>query len=1785
MADAHTGLTGIAALGGAYRNVSNWLDNFRNDGGDPYNLLSLPEEQAEPQQGEYYEAPEQQGTYWQDYSQPTWQQQYVEQPQQQEEQGVTNRVNASNSNPVFERMRRAAARKDELDREEREKAKREERKHSAWDTIDPATLERFKNEKTAQVYAQSQRLGYLLPPGREDVVYESLSPETQEAMKKLGVDPKGFEEKRQEKNNDANQLVEDEKAKRDEFIRNAWDRQDEEVSRISGKKTKKEVAVSRSEKKLGNAKSDLEKAREKSANLEKKVADIKKKLAQGKDEKEAAALRSQLGKTQNELNTNNKNIRVYEENVKNAELALEESRADRAPKQEVSEEREASNLVIDPNANIHGMGEVWSVLPDLENTQANKRNLLTGGFDVKSFVVPEWLRKGYKKMSDDEKIEMAMRRKGNSLLDIVFQNRAEIKKEPKPSDYEKDYEEGKTEYGYYDSELSDRERAQNDAIDQQLQWIDQCYVPTEGQYIEKKTGRIRQSDRVENAINRYMNHMRLKPHEKWLVFHQVAKRLGYSPDTNNKFLLQEHNKVPDELFIQALNDLETATVDFKNPYHMFGTEPKYGGTKCFPVGVMTMREAEILCRDDGPLKNLDPFDAMSNARNDFFNYTLPEIRRVAHVSENGVAQMMVLNNYVRALCSLDSISPRYFGIAEGIDRGYEELKRECDPRSNPDADPEVLAERDRQLELAQQRRNKRRYRLDRIRNRTKSVYDEDVINPETGEVIHRKGERINPKTYVRGSATKQLRSSKVSPFDAACTFSCNLAKFMGVIGFTPVIVSGYVEHLSGNVNTSISNRILNFTFSKYYGNGDSYKVTDAMYDFMSTDEAIDAIKAWKALMRVGGQDAVALFREEYKVLSTDNARKFLNDCVNKESLFTGEKARIVKSFFAKINEGLEILLPGDVGFGKMDAKRWIEGFMINNMVAANSGSLVEPTFTSKEVFEMMQSMGVDGFLAAATDTYAGRDAAIMMRNSTLARESPLTHVADTILKRSGITNVVVTLGIDTYFTYGLNLIQAMLPFSNTVSYLTVKGINVANKAFNETSEDMSILEYQLGGLDTFGKGLVKNLLYDFVKIANVAIFGCLVAQILIMIGFDEPEDPGLKYRWDEYVIGKKIGLGGFDENGNPQGIPLYRAWWLDDLTLFGLPMAYAIASMSIKQKENDPDLSWKIFHDGYYDVLSGASALDLIRSIKGAERIIMEYDELMTDPNKRLDTDWISYAYMEFFELPLARAANKMFVPNFLRDMFRDEYEHTPYKTYNRDSTTPGADESVDDWVELQRRIESRYNPVYALWNNWWQNGYLFDRGDTQKTGYFYNEMPLAFEPDARKTSFLETKLGYIPIDDVPIEERDAYIEQKCDQLADMIENEYGWDVDKAVADGFTIPLDLRFEFRDYLQRRWNFAENVYNEAVQNGIRGTEKNQAWTDKENDIYKYKTLLNDWVFNTSKIPWSDKGYVRLRTDYETVYYNKNTGKPVPEHEYILEGPSDIEKRYVPRGNTPNSFALFTTPQTEGRGFNYETIASWFDKERSDLGKIFSEQQGIDPNSPIGDQPGKFAKYGYNKNVPLNSAMFGGNFSFPTNTPVESSEYGAMEQPTAGRRALEPFTESMLWDLPNYNGTLGKNGNAGTGGNSSSENTKDTNANIPENSVLNQLKSQTRENVDPGNLGAMGKYYDKDFWKTTSSDSLTGGYYGGSRGSYYRSGGSGYSGKSSSSYNPKIYASKADSVHVSSSRISSTRTNSNPRSINADRAATMYSKAPQDAKTSYLNPSFSTKGSREAYKRQDI
>lgn len=1367
-----------------------------------------------------------------------------------------------------------------------------------------------------------------------------------------------------------------------------------------------------------------------------------------------------------------------------------------------------------------------------------------------------------------------------------------------------------------------------------LPFIEQCFFPIEGQIIDKD-GNItfdensREYSELAKYWDHYMKVMKIPKKHEWLVYHQITKRLGYAPDNHGLWLgKEEQGPIPANVVIQAILDNIDSQQKYGHPYGYVGYR-EFGGTQCFPIGVMTLEEAQVLTEEGAICEGQDPFELMTEVANHFNQEVRPQIRAVAQTKEDGVSQMVALDMFVRSLAAAANISPTKFGLSANIARGYETLLEETDPRLHPDADPEVLAKKREQIELKEARNARSKARLDRQRNDTEYVYDEDVVDPNTGVVLRHAGSAANKLTYIDGSKVSEIRSSKVSPFDAACNFAANEAKFVGVVGFTPIIVTGFAEHATGNLYTAEANRLLNKASELRFGNDkqEQYRTSYVLLHLMETKEAAQSMHLWKTLFRAGGQDAVALFYDNYGNkggLTEENVRSFINDVVNKPALFQGPFAKKARELASKADNILAALLPGDIGFENADAKRWIEAFMLNQQFTSRDGDRLERSFTTAEVEEMIQAMGIERFMAAAMDTYAGRDAFLMMRDQTLGRESPITYAVDTILRRHGLTNAIVTLGIDTYFRYGINMIQNFLPFSNTISYLATRGINYVYKTrqedFNgvESPLDITALDYQMGGHDAFLHGLAKNLTYDFVKIGNVAIFGCLLATVLMTIGFDEPDDPKLKYTWSEYKIGSKIGLGGVDENGNGKGIPIYFAWALDDIMQWSGPLAYALCAMNLDQKlgekEEPVQLARKLFNNGCYSIVSGASLLDLFKAMTHAQETIAAYDELMADDSGLSKPEnWFSWAWYTFIKGPAMRALGKMTVPNFAKDLIRDQtYDHTPFKIYDRTSTTPGKTMSVQSWEEAQDRLLAEWNPLYAIYLNRSRNGYWFDNGTTQKTGYLYNEMPIATMKDPKRASWV-SEFDYHP-EEIPEEDLAAYNTQKVEELIDYIDA-YDGNVSQALSDGFFIPADLRIQFVLYCKQMQNMAAQIKDNELSAGVWGSERDAIWAEYNKTYNRYKNLLNDWAFNKD-IVWSDEGYAKLRSDSMTYYYYKDTGAPATATAYILEGPARIEKRVEPKGNVPNSLMPITTPRLENTGYNFEVLPSWYEPGKTDLERVKATGEGA------------VVPYGKDADLPVNTVIFGGSPDYQITGEPEYGELRASE-PTINRRGYTPFQESMLYDLPNYNGVSGQMAlaasaaNGGSGATTTTATPAATAAAIvdqmankfaslqagdsadPENagseimsSGANTTSSATAAKANPttastiatgaaavpaaaiatlANNGVTTKNVGDDFIsmlkilaeqqekkeETSSSNDKTSASPYGTRYSYssYRSGSSG-----SSSYMPRIY--------------------STPRSINANRAATMYSKTPGDTRiNSYLRPSFETKGSREAYKRQDI
>lgn len=1479
--------------------------------------------------------------------------------------------------------------------------------------------------------------------------------------------------------------------------------------------------------------------------------------------------------------------------VDNQEQAPEVRTEDQSTAEETDDNEQQQNAQAQAQANP--VSEPENISPEEDGEEFVPSNWYT-------YNVGEPVTREDRGKSDDERIREYVRDNAADIpITDVYENAYDVEGDigaVSPQEFARDFEAGETGDGKYDPMPPEPTISMRQSVARIVRFFHEAFVPLESQRIDED-GNIRFDPVTEQAINVYMVQMGYRPEERYLVFQQVIKALGFSPDRNGKFMNEDYYKIPDRVFRNALSNMYRSCLVYGHPYGFIDKGMVLGGTRCYPIGVMNMHEAEIMCREGGIFAGQNPIDLVNKAASTWINETLPDIRRDVYNQRNGYSQMIMLEDMVRAFASLDSITPRKYGISETVDRGYEIFYAEMEMKLGKDeSDEETNAQLRKQIEMKRAREREAANKLDRRRNRLKYTWKEDVTD-DAGNIIHRKGERVRskdiPELQNMDEGERQLlvdeqRNSKANPFTAACHFTANLARFMGVVGYAPIMGSSILEHAQGNINTIIANKIL-------FGKSPDYAPTDAMYDKMMSEGGLEAIAAFKALWSAGGADAALAFYNEYKVLNRTNVGLFLNQFVNRESNFTGKAAELAHKVSSRVDEWTRYLMPGDLGFAKADAKRWLEGFMISNMMYAKDKSGRFEHYTASEVLEMMDAMGIERFMAAATSMQAGREAMVMMRNQTLDRYSPLTYQTDKIMKRSGVVDAVITLGIDTYFRYGMGLIQNFVPFSNTWSYLITRGINRARTGGikSDDKSDIDSLNYQMGGLDSFGVGFYKNFIYDVIKLANITAITAFAAAIIAALGFEEPEDELNKYAWQEYRIGKNLALGGYDENGNPHGIPVYAAWWLNDLTLFGLPAAYAINAKGLDQHlvENDPDLPTKLFKQGCYDAICGVGLFDMIRSVKRVEEDLATLDEAMNDPNFKFDGDWGSLAALQV-ELVVARGAGK-FMPNVIKSYMQGDwsfitgemnFDRTAYETYDRTSKEPGKTKSVEDIYERMRRAESKYNPIYAVYNNLTKNHYLFDDGTTLNTGYLLSEMPIATMKDQRYLNWIDRYSYPDDYDNLPQEDQVVIKAQMAEQIINDFEEKYHGDINRAIADGWFIPWQQRVDLGWYCESNRNMWTNMYNDALQNGITGADKNELWTLKENARSYYKGLLDDVVYGD--LDWSDKGYAKIRTNNYTVYQFNDTGKPATWEDWISD-PDNVTKKYIPRGDLPNAIAPFTTPYVGDKtGYNYEVKSKWFKEGLTDLESVFNE--GLDENGND-----IILKLGRDAGVPVNTAIFGGSPNFATDEPISSETYNALNNPTAGYRGYTWWDDEFLKTTPNALGLYGGNG-AGAGTVANAANGTTGNGTLPEDAALgsaiedgkvtnplsfdfvfDQMKGEIERAVDTPNplFGDMGLKY--DIKNTTSTG---GNSYGGSSRSYS------YSKSSGSNYNPRIYNTRVSGTHISSTRGSSTHTNPTLRSPNADRAATMYAKAPQDTKVNtYLRPGFETKGSREAYKRQDI
>ena len=1190
---------------------------------------------------------------------------------------------------------------------------------------------------------------------------------------------------------------------------------------------------------------------------------------------------------------------------------------------------------------------------------------------------------------------------------------------------------------------------------------------------------LKWDDTADAAMTRLMRYFNINGIDgQRTVFRLVRLYASMSIDRNGKMFGEDGKwSLTSGEFAYICDLILQSCRENGHPMGIVSGNAELRNTPIFPCGVMPKVVAQAICNPGSNLR-CSPSELVQRCQDEWTTRTLPAIRRNTEHED----QIIVILDMARAISMIDGMTAERFSerynVSTTLDyhiSEYKDRNKQYAAAMNNSVDAEAVVERS-----------------DWICDQYQQRFDQQR---GFSRVVDHEGQ----EHYIQNKEKSWVSGLK---------FSNKLARAGGIALNIGVHLGAFGERAVGNLRTRIS----------IWAMGSSYEVSDFTMERIHSDESVEAFQCVKELYDAFGAGAVRLFERSGLEYTKENVSKFARE--NLRSL-TSERVEIANRMLDNFTHRL---LTADYAFKRDDVDLWFRAYLAANKAGADvqqklaeRGELSqrEVPLTGSEIDSAVRSYTTMGrFFAEAMGSDYGIEAYKMMKANNIGQISPWNYAVDQVLRDHAVTDTIITQFIDTYPRYGLNFVYMLTPFSRTISYLNYKMHN-ADDARNPIMRNELKGDVVIGGnYEDFATGLRMNLIYDAMTIGHSLLIGGIVGVVLNMLGFDEPWDDRNKNNASMWVIGKKVGWGeDHDGDGEPDGIEIQMAWWMNDITLLSMPIAYLTAGYL---STGDLDQAKKLMFSGLHDTVDGNVILDFCNTVKNFRTDYIEFNKMIEDDSYEGPDDLYSFATLEFQQYMLNLLTGKKWNPlnPLMNTINRDtliagqEARNRDYgKVYDKSDewhkqngiTTPVG---YDDYL---RRKYTSSNLLYAFLCNKFIN-----RGDESKTGYFWWEMPPRTMGD---------NLGYAWISkyamDYSQKPADVTTEQWEEEMADKVLSDITYfqengGIEKAIESGYMIPKDARKATLNVLFSRRNNLDNEWAARLESG----ELNW-YVDREPEYVRYaeerqkiNTLIFDWLKNDD-IPMWGETYEQLLTDYELTYVYEDTGQPASETEMFSPG---VVATWVPKGNHPTSILPFTVVDTKDRGFNAETINSWYKEgpSGSDLKYIFDT---------IGQTE---LKFGRDAGMILNDSLFG--------KQTLTDEYKALEgPPTINYRSYVSKDLELDEEIKEFDETKANGGTLGDAGKFSQD-------------AQDVISGKAKQN---GNASSDYTTY----WPRYT--------YGGSG----RGGGGSYSGN----YNPKIY--------------------SNPRSVNADRAATMYTKAPQSARTTYLNPRFSTKGSREAYKRQDI
>lgn len=1310
-----------------------------------------------------------------------------------------------------------------------------------------------------------------------------------------------------------------------------------------------------------------------------------------------------------------------------------------------------------------------------------------------------------------------------------------------------------------------KDTSKQDRLEDQTVWdmkVGLFPVKSEKVVLNEKTGEFEGewSLRVEDAMNTVMEDFNGSGLDgQKTVFRMIRLYASMAIDRQGKMFNQDADKweLTDQEFIDICECMHRSTLLFGHPFvaPVFLFETKSGrkglrGTDMFPSGYIPNVVAKAITGEGssirfitGPKKGqpMTAKELQDACWQEWVNRTQPVMnatlvnRTTYHkkkkqkktkvddgvyvVTEeevperNLVAQRVAIESAMRAFARVDGMGAKEFGAKFNIDVAqhyklweYKDNVIEYASAMNGKYDAEAVKERTLKKEAEYQRRT-----------------DE------------RRGRR------------------KVNEFEASCNLLTSGIKTNALWWNVPIRVSAVAEKGVGNLQTWLTLAALKGRFA----NPEQFQISNQITDAFKTDEGYKAIDAAYLLLEIGGPDALIGFAKTSQPMTQENAIKYLQDKVLREA--SSENSYKIQQLNIKLNKFAQRILAGDMAFRKSDVTNFFNALMISNQAVADAQGKLEKlgmvddyagmSLTGSEMLDIFKANNGDvaTFLSEVMTTSAGRDALIMMKANNIAQFNVVGYKVNSLLRDHGIGNAMVTSFLDSFATYGVNFLYAMIPGSRTFTYLSLKQYE---KEYDITAGDFAIG----GGIGErhsnlkfredpgFYNGLKINMMYDMMTMGKWVLGTILIGGTLFALGFEPPDDPEDIGNISMWKIGGNVGFGpDTDGDGKGNGVEIQTAYWLNDLTQWGLPLGYTFAVALALPGDtningmNKIEIMRNIFLDSVYDQFDGNVVLDITDGILNWGEDMVDIQKTIDDPTHEMET--VS-PFFGLSELGL-RAFGKI-VPG--APLYRawgtsallrgpNARMFTTNKTFDKSSDWAqevGKTDYIDDPIE---RLVRKYSAGNWLLAGFMDLGNMLSPDADQKTGYFWWEMPFRTKTEPYALVLAEEqKMDYDHLEEG--ETIESYNAKRTDDLHKMIADRGYESPEEAIRDGFFITYDMRKAALDTTFSELNAMKNEYDRLCDEKF----------DTYDDWYAYKSdydakkaelwdFINNWLQNDDIPTWMES-YEQLLSDWDVSYF-KADGTPTTPIDYyadrILGQGQGVEAKWKLKGNAPTSLLPWTNVQYDSneivqRGWSGETKPGWLDED-SALTSLANIRMLGDKVIPIGRDAGST----------VNDVYYGEEYDGTRLHP---------EDITIGERSWAPKKTKLPEDIKNFDAEDASGGIYGDVGKASGDSDKS--------SASDNTGGDSDDDDKPWKT-----YGDDKPWKTSTYPSF-----------YPRTAyGNGKGGGSSAgyNYNPKIY--------------------SNPRSVNADRAATMYTKAPQSARTTYLNPRFSTKGSREAYKRQDI